>query len=150
MLIVEKRGTTETCRRIDEARLIAGPSVDGDFKPVAFPSPDPHRTGDEAISLLKTLVDRVEKLEASLHGAQKRVGADDYHVRSIDCGSRAVKIPKRSPYISPSLQSQDRIAAQNGPYSPSDDSQTAVEQAATVLEFLAWGEYVLDSKTCTE
>ena len=100
---------------------------------------DSPKAAETTISLLRTLVDKVEQLEASLHGAQKRIASDHATMNSIDGGLKRVRTAGQSWQPMLTASNQETSCAEDEPFSAQDESQAEVEEAATVLEFLAWG-----------
>ena len=88
------------------------------------------KAAETTILLLRTLVDRVDRLEASLHGAQKWVASDNILVNNTAGQSL-------HPLSTASTQKHPYVEEEASP--AQDDSQAEVEEVATVLEFLAWG-----------
>jgi hypothetical protein len=114
--------------------LVAASSINQEFGPVTksnnWESPSAAET---TTSLLRALVDRIDRLEASLHGARKGVASDNILMNNTDYGLK----PATTAGLSTASNQEHAYVEEEA--SSAQNSQAEAEEAATVLEFLAWG-----------
>ncbi|KAH7393562.1 hypothetical protein BKA64DRAFT_90903 [Cadophora sp. MPI-SDFR-AT-0126] len=154
-----KRGTAHLCRRADVTHTVERrrPSVSlspGAHNPLVIPArrePSAEASINERIlSLVTSLSDRVKHLESKLDGeaTRKKHSVDRLVDPAQEHGSTSVQLERarkrarvhRSDERHDDQRSHERdFLAENDSTSGQNGSDAEVEDAATVLEFLAWG-----------
>jgi hypothetical protein len=146
------RGIAETCRRADITDTVKqrprksispglqSPDQSGSFRELLL--------NERLLSLVTSLSDRVQRLEAKVDGAQTPIQFNSANLdpslsqdlRSSSQLERPAKRARIQPDETvhlPTLNKNDQIAEDDS--AEQNDSDAEVEDAATVLEFLAWG-----------
>ncbi|KAF8865789.1 hypothetical protein BDZ45DRAFT_374890 [Acephala macrosclerotiorum] len=154
--VCEKRGSAHTCRRAEAGEIIGKQRTRKSASPglVDLPS-SPARRGstldppitERLLSLVTTLSDRVQRLEARIDGAQAPTTFPTNEIRTPQdqnaASSSQLERPAKRVRVhdtARALSLRDNVPPDEVDSEPGQNASDAeVEDAATVLEFLAWG-----------
>ncbi|CZR59277.1 uncharacterized protein PAC_09169 [Phialocephala subalpina] len=156
--VCEKRGSAHTCRRAEVGEIIGKQRTRRSASPgIADMPSSPARRGstldppinERLLSLVTTLSDRVQRLEAKIDGAQvsKDLATDEIEIplnqydtssTQLERPAKRVRVHEETVQPSSSLQENTPLEEDDSGSGP-NASDAEVEDAATVLEFLAWG-----------